>query len=381
MVIGKDIRKDIFAQKRMGKSITVLFILITLNMNLTSQTKKKPQEPERPFPYVEKDVSFKNAVDGTTLYGTLTLPDENNKYPAVVLVTGSGPQNRDEEILGHKPFLVIADYLTRSGFAVLRYDDRHLNMPVTEGWKFTTFDLANDTKAAVQFLRANKNIQSNFIGIIGHSEGGVIAPIVASEDKHIAFVVSLAGTGLSGYQIALNQGKDLAIDSKEEEFSKKSLEVIVNEPDIVVRKKKIKQIHHELYGWFHFKARKTLKSTIDMTVSEWNRQFIMFDPTTAWCKVTCPALALNGEHDIQVHPAENLQAIEKALNAAGNKDFLIKIIPKANHLFQEVKNGGAKDYNSLIAEYQQSEQTISPEVLKIIKDWLLLMYEKNSKSL
>jgi len=148
--------------------------------------KKRPQEPKRPFPYIEKEVKFTNSADGMVLKGTLTIPDDKKQYPAVILVTGSGAQNRDEEILGHKPFLVIADHLTKAGIAVLRYDDRHFKMPIKKGWSYTTKDFANDAKAAVDFLEQQENIDSSFIGIAGHSEGGVVAPMVASMDSRVA---------------------------------------------------------------------------------------------------------------------------------------------------------------------------------------------------
>jgi dienelactone hydrolase len=361
------------------KFVIVISTSILLYQNLFSQEMKKPQEPIRPFDYVEKEVSFTNPIDGTVLNGTFTLPNENSKFPAVVLVTGSGAQNRDEEILGHKPFLVIADYLTKAGFAVLRYDDRHFKMPVKQGWKYTTMDFAEDAKGAIDFLNNNHCIDTSFIGIIGHSEGGVVAPIVASEDNRVAFVISLAGTGLSGYQIACNQGRDLAKNAKEEEFSKKALEVIVNEPDINTRKKKLWDINNAIYGRFNLKARSELKSTIEMSISEWNRFFIKYNPSVAWKKVLCPVLAINGEYDIQVIPDENLNAIDKALKFAGNKDYSIVTIPKANHLFQIVESGGQKGYSSLIAEYQKTEQTFSPDVLKIIGDWMLSKYKNKQK--
>lgn len=351
---------------------TLILFLIFMKLfgfNISAQKQRRPQEPMRPFPYIEKEVTFTNPIDGTILNGTLTLPDETKKYPAVILITGSGAQNRDEEILGHKPFLVIADYLTRNGIAVLRYDDRHFNMPIKEGWKYTTADLATDTKAALDFLRTNKNISQ--IGLLGHSEGGVIAPLIASEDTNVAFVISLAGTGLSGYKIAIKQWTALAKDQKELNFSQKALHVIANEPNIDERRKKLKSINNEVYGKFNFTAKANLRKMIDMSISEWNRFFINYDPAEAWKKVRCPVLALNGTHDIQVIAGENLQAIKQALQLAQNPDYTILEIPKANHLFQIVESGDNKDYLSLISEYRKLEQTISPDVLKLLGDWII----------
>ena len=350
-------------------------ILICISMNLFGQKKGKPQEPIRPFSYIEKEVTFTNKLDGTVLKGTLTLPDEKNNYPAVILVTGSGAQNRDEQIGQHKPFLVIADYLTKAGIAVLRYDDRHLNMSVKQGWKYTTMDLAGDAKAAVDFLFLTENIDTSFIGIAGHSEGGTIAPIVASSDPRVSFIISLAGTSISGREIAFKQANVFAENPKELRFKNESTEILINEPDIKLRKQKIKHLNNTIYGSFNIIAKIKLCLWIDMTVSEWNRFFILYDPSEAWKKVTCPVLALNGEYDIQVIADENLAAIEEALKIAKNKDYSIIKVPKANHLFQIVKTGNAKNYNSMVKEYLETEQTFAPEVLKIIGDWILLKYQ------
>jgi pimeloyl-ACP methyl ester carboxylesterase len=340
--------------------------------------KKKPQEPTRPFSYVEKEVTFKNNFDGTILNGTLTIPDETNVFPAVILVTGSGAQNRDEEILGHKPFLVIADHLTKAEIAVLRYDDRHYKMPVKQGWKFTTRDFAGDTKAAFDFLYNHQNIDTSFIGIIGHSEGGVIAPIVASEDERVGFIISLAGPGLNGYQIATAQGNDLADGSKDAEFSKKSLEIIINESNQKVRKRKLKEIYNNIYGKYNLIAKFNLYFTIEMVTSEWNRFFIKYDPADAWVKVLCPVLAMIGEYDIQVLPDENLSAIEEALKKAGNSDVTLIKEPALNHLFQKTDSVCTKGYTSLVKQYKESEETFSPDVLKRIADWILSRYQKSN---
>lgn len=342
--------------------------------NLFGQKKSKPQEPIRPFSYIEKEVTFVNQADGTVLNGTLTLPGDKKNYPAVILVTGSGAQNRDEQIGDHKPFLIIADYLTKAGVAVLRYDDRHFRMSVKQGWKYTTMDLAGDTKAAVDFLFSVSNIDTSFIGIAGHSEGGVIAPIVASADPRVSFIISLAGTGLSGLDIAIKQAEDLAENSNDLRFRRECLDILISEHDIKLRKKNIKHLNNTIYGKFNIKEKLKLSLYIDMTVSEWNKFFIEYKPSDAWQNVTCPVLALNGEYDIQVFADENLYAIEEALQKAGNRDFTMIKIPKANHLFQIVENGEAKDYNSMVKEYLESEQTFSPEVLKIIGDWILLKY-------
>ena len=336
---------------------------------------KMPQEPLRPYPYIEKEVTIQNPSDGMILHGTLTLPDEKKEYPAIILVTGSGAQDRDEEILGHKPFLVIADYLTRKGIAVLRCDDRHFKMPVKQGWQYTTMDFAGDAKATLDFLYNHPNINKSFIGILGHSEGGVVAPIVASSDKRVSFIVNLAGPGLSGYQIACIQGKDFAGNEKEAEFNKRALEVIISENDIAERKRNITEINRSVYGRFHILSKIRLRFSIDMIVSEWNRFFISFDPSEVWKKVTCPVLTLIGEYDRQVKPDENLNAIRDALQYAGNEDVTLMKVPKHNHLFQEIETNDFKGYTSMIREYKSTQMTISPYVLETIADWLNHWYK------
>lgn len=336
--------------------------------------KKRPQEPKRPFPYIEKEVKFTNSADGMVLKGTLTIPDDKKQYPAVILVTGSGAQNRDEEILGHKPFLVIADHLTKAGIAVLRYDDRHFKMPIKKGWSYTTKDFANDAKAAVDFLEQQENIDSSFIGIAGHSEGGVVAPMVASMDSRVAFIITLAGTGLSGREIAVKQNQYFSENKKDAAFAKIAHEIILNEPDFLLRKKKLWQLTNEVYGKFSFITKLKHYFVMNITASEWNRFFIMYDPAEALEKVTCPVLALNGEFDIQVLPQDNLAAIEEALKKAKNTDYTTTVIPKANHLFQIVESGGPKPYSKLVKEYATTEQTITPEVLEIMTEWIIKRY-------
>lgn len=365
-----------------NKYSSIIFISICMFgiQNLFGQKKGKPQDPVRPFSYIEKEVSFINKVDGTILKGTLTLPDEKKKYPAVILVTGSGAQNRDEQIGEHKPFGVIADYLTKAGIAVLRYDDRHYKMSIKEGWKFTTMDLAGDAKAAVDYLYSAEHIDTSFIGIAGHSEGGIIAPIVAASDQRVSYIISLAGPGIDGKEIMIKQAKDFAENEKDIEFGLRRVDILLHEPNIHVRKEKMKRLGREIYGMFNLKAKTNINLYMDTVISEWSKFFTVYKPSEAWQKVTCPVLAINGEYDIQVYADENLAAIEEALKIAQNSNYTIVKIPKANHLFQIVETGNAKDYNSLVKEYLESEQTFAPEVLKIIGDWILLKYQINNRN-
>jgi len=244
----------------------------------------KPQTPIKPYPYIEKDVTFVNASDGTILNGTLTLPDLDNQYPAVILVTGSGQHDRDETIGEHKPFMVIADYLTRNGIAVLRYDDRHLNLPIKKAWTFTSFDFAGDAKSAVDFLSTHENIDQKSIGIMGHSEGGYIAPIVASKDNRVSFIISLAGPGVSGEKIVGNQAKDFSTNDNERCYNDKARNIVRAESDIKVRKKKVKALHKKIFGRFNLKAKLKWYPFLDMIVSNWYKSFIESFPVEYWKK-------------------------------------------------------------------------------------------------
>ncbi len=332
---------------------------------------RKPQEPVRPFPYEEREVAFANPDDGTVLHGTLTVPSGADQHPAAVLVTGSGPQDRDEEILGHRPFLVLADWLTRRGFAVLRYDDRHFGMPAVQGWSFTTEVLAGDARAALDWLHGQDNIDTRFTGIIGHSEGGVIAPFVAARDRRVAFIVSLAGNGLSGHEIARRQWAAMALDERDEAFTRAAFDLLLRDMTGEDLRRELRTLSRRTHGWWNMAARRRLGRTLDLTVSAWNRFYLHHDPAADWCRVTCPALALFGEHDIQVEPEANRVAIERAVCDSGHADVTLRVVPSVNHLFQTVTGGGPKPYDALLREYADAEETISPVVLMLVSDWLL----------
>lgn len=332
--------------------------------------KRKPQEPVPPFPYCEEEVSFTNPTDGTILHGTLTLPAQTGRYPSAVLVTGSGAHNRNEEILGHKPFLVIADHLTRSGIAVLRYDDRHIKLPARKAASFTSAHFAEDARAAMAFLRADERIDHRKVGLAGHSEGGYIAALVASRDEQTAFVISLAGVGIPGREILRQQGSMFAKNDRHLEFTKAVHQVIFEIEDFTERKKRIWKTFTDIYTGLCLKDRIITWLSLTSLASEWLHSFIRLQPAEAWQRVRCPVLALNGEYDLQVYPAENLEAIEHALQRAGNENYMLRIIPRANHLFQIVNNGNPKSLTELIGEYGASEQTIAPEVLTLMSEWI-----------
>lgn len=337
----------------------------------------RPQEPKPPYPYVEKEVEFMNDKFNIRLAGTLTVPQGKGPFPAVIMITGSGAQNRNEEIMGHKPFMVIADWLTRNGIAVLRYDDRGVGKSQGNYAASTSIDLATDATAAFSYLKADPAINPGMIGFIGHSEGGLIAPIIASENKAVAFIVSLAGPGLPGDRIISRQSADisrvmgLSDEAIEESLAvnQKLFQILKKEPDNNKASEKMNAAYKEILEKKNTspeeseKAIKQLQASLNPAALTWLRYFISTDPADFWRRVKCPVLALNGEKDLQVFAAENLPAIEKALKSSGNKSVKTMMLPGLNHLFQHCTTGAPSEYSSI-------EETFSPEALKIISDWI-----------
>jgi uncharacterized protein len=274
----------------------------------------RPQEPKPPFPYNDDEVTIQNSAAGVRLAGTLTTPRAGGAYPVVILITGSGQQDRNETIFGHKPFLVLADYLTRRGIAVLRMDDRGVGGTTGNPALATTEDSAGDVLAAVAFLKSYSSTSRSRIGLIGHSEGGIIAPMVAVRSKDIAFEVLLAGSGVTGEQILYQQAALLAQAqgaTAEQIAQRRALQerlygVLKSETDVAVMRERIRAINGD--------------ASAQALTSPWFRFFVTYDPAPALRAVTIPTLALNGEKDVQVPFKQNLPAIEAALKAGGNTD-------------------------------------------------------------
>ncbi len=340
----------------------------------------RPQEPKPPFHYTSEDVTFTNDKFNIILAGTLTIPAGPGPFKAVIMITGSGPQNRNEELLGHKPFLVIADYLSRNGIAVLRYDDRGVGSSQGKYSEATSADLATDAEAAFNFLKNNPKINQKEIGFIGHSEGGLIAPIVASSNPAVGFIISLAGPGVNGERIIIRQTQDISrLSGVKESEIKESTEIDKKLYAVLKKEKDNKKAEIKVLALYQkiLEKKNTPKEDIEKDVNQlklrfgansytWFRYFIMADPAKFWKKVKCPVLALDGEKDLQVAADENLPAIEKALKSSGNKSFKIVRMPELNHLFQHCKTGLPSEYNTI-------EETFAPEALKIIKDWILAL--------
>ena len=354
--------------------------VFTLDLEKTENTVilNRPQEPKEPYPYNSEDVFYVNKNEGDTLAGTFTFPKEGGTFPAVLLITGSGPQNRNEELLGHKPFLVLSDYLTRIGIAVLRVDDRGVGKSTGNFASATTADFATDVLAGVGYLKTRKEVNKNEIGLIGHSEGGLIAPMVAVESNDVAFIVLMAGPGLPGEQILLMQssliskaaGESSDAIAKTEKINKEIYDIINNEADSIKAHNEITEIFEKYYDSLTDKEKEkagdknTALRMLNTIESPWFKFFIKYDPRPTLEKVKCPVLAIDGSKDLQVPPKEDLAAIKEALTKGGNKNFETIELQGLNHLFQTCTTGAPSEYNTI-------EETISPLALKTIGDWIL----------
>lgn len=338
----------------------------------------RPQEPKPPYPYDIDEVAYLNVQDSVALAGTLTLPRSGGPFPAVVLITGSGAQDRDEQVFGHKPFLILADYLTRQGIAVLRADDRGVGGSSGDFKSATSEDFARDILAAIDYLKTRKEIDPKLIGLIGHSEGGIIAPMVASRSNDVAFIVLMAGTGLPGDEILHLQDSliskvdglsDSAIHTQL--VQQKKLFSIIEADTGVTAERKLRALmdtavanEPEMSQMDPAAKEQVISTQVHQLMSPWFRYFLTYDPAPALKQVRCPVLVINGAKDLQVPPDENLPAIEAALKAGGNKHYTVLKLPGLNHLFQSAKTGSPEEYATI-------EETMSPDALKQIGDWIL----------
>lgn len=357
---------------------------IKMPLNLSRQQEEaqvlnRPQEPQKPYPYYEEEVTFKNSGADINLAGTLTLPSKDGQYPVVILITGSGAQNRDEELLGHKPFLIISDYLTRQGIGVLRYDDRGTAKSEGDFDAATSADFATDVLSAIDYLKTRKEVLSGQIGLVGHSEGGMIAPMVAAKSKDVAYAVLLAGPGVVITDLMAKQLELISLANGEtQEDVAKSLKIMNKAYEMVKKSRSSDQLEKDLTQYFErvylgltYEEKQEagekevfVKETVKTITTPWFTYFMKFDPTPYLRKTACPVLALNGEKDLQVEAKQNLGGIERALKDGGNKDVTIKAFPNMNHLFQTCETGAPSEYASI-------EETFSEEVLEVISEWIL----------
>ncbi len=342
----------------------------------------RPQTPLPPFPYHSDSVEYDNA-DKSIHYGaTLTYPNQGGPFVTLLMITGSGQQDRDETIFRHHPFAVIADYLTRHGYAVLRVDDRQKGKSTGDLKNATSADFANDVQNSFNYLLTRPEADHKKIGLCGHSEGGLIEVIVASREPRVSFLISMAGPGISGAEILLAQQTDpvkgLVSDSAFNAYyslTRKTLQLIHNNPQLSdsALQQKIEDWFGEWKGQYPTSVLQPLhadKATpkqygqqMKTELLPWFRFFITTEPTDYWEKVKCPVLAIDGEKDIQVNANENIPIIARALQLSGDQDVTTKIFPGLNHLFQLCSK-------CTVPEYNEIKQTISPDVLAYIGDWL-----------
>ena len=347
---------------------------------------KRPQTPKGPFPYDSKEVTFKNPSAGVELSGTLTYPKSDKPVSVAILISGSGPQDRDETLLGHKPFAVLADFLSRNGIAVLRCDDRGVGKSTGDFNRATSKDFSSDVEAAIDFLKLDSRIDPAQIGLIGHSEGGMIAPGVAAGRSDVAWIILMAGTGVNGKEILYSQGQlivaanggddkalrtqktlqEVAFDQVEslepgadtagivEECTAKVLERMTKDGDAPEGPE---------LDTFKKEMQLTMRGVLQTVNTPWMRYFLTYEPSPALEKTKCPVLAINGEKDLQVDPKLNLTKIEQALKVSGNKDYTILTLPGLNHLFQTCSTGSPNEYESI-------EETLSPRFLETVGNWL-----------
>jgi pimeloyl-ACP methyl ester carboxylesterase len=319
------------------------------------------------LPYRQQDVAFENTAAHNHLAGTLTIPQGTGPFPAIVLVSGTGQNTRDEDVWGHKVFIVLADALSRRGFAVLRYDKRGVGGSTGNFYTATTADFASDADAAVTWLQTQPGIDARHVGILGHSEGGIIAPMVAASDKHVAFVVMIAGPALRGDKLFVLQS---AMTSK----------AYGTPEDYIVRRKIFDQKLYDaiIAAESDTAAHKVVEDSVSEGIKEklvdqneaeslvrddttvWYRSFIAYDPAPTLARVNVPTLAIYGSLDVQVPGMEDsLAAIEALKN---NPEAMVVVLPGKNHLMQSAKTGGPNEYNDI-------EETMSPVALNLIAGW------------
>lgn len=342
----------------------------------------RPQDPEEPLPYHSEHVSFENPDGGHRLAGTFTRPSAAGPHPAVVLITGSGPQDRDEALMGHRPFLVLSDHLTRAGIAVLRYDDRGVGESTGDFGSATSFDFASDVSAAVAFLKGRPDVDPARIGLAGHSEGGLVAPIVAADSDELAFIVLMAGPGVTGEEILYAQmaliseagGATPDAVEKSRAYAERTYAVLKSDLGPEEALTALKEIAEEqmaestpeelaALGITEENRDEMIAAQLSTLNSPWFRAFLTYDPSSTLERVSIPVLAINGEKDLQVPYEVNLREIAAALERGGNTQYQTHALPDLNHLFQHAETGHPSEYGTI-------EETWAPEAMELIANWI-----------
>jgi hypothetical protein len=340
--------------------------------------------PRPSVPYVEEEVTFQNG--GITLAGTLTLPEGDGPFPALILLSGSGQQDRDESLSlapGYRPLREIADTLTRQGIAALRYDDRGVGgSSAGDLAAVTSVDFADDAEAALRFLQGRTDIDTQQIGFLGHSEGGILAPMVAARNPDVAFVISMAGSAVDGYNVVLKQVERLALARGENPASaaaavaqQAAILDLVKSQDWTALEAAMNQLAQTQIAALT-EEQKAAMGDVDSVVqgqlaaqmqglrSPWYQFFLSHDPAQDWAQVSAPVLGIFGGNDTQVDAEQNSTALQAALERTGNTDVTIQILPTANHLFQDAATGGVDEYAALPPQ-------LMPEFLEAISQWLV----------
>ena len=345
---------------------------------------RRPQDPEEPLPYLAEDVAYPNAHGGHTIAGTFTRPPSEGPFPAVILISGSGPQDRDEALLGHRPFLVLSDHLTRRGIAVLRFDDRGVGKSTGDFAAATSVDFTSDVLAGVAYLRTREDVDPDRIGLAGHSEGGLIAPMAAVASDDVAYIVLMAGPGVNGERILYAQGERIARAAGMSEARIVATRKLQTELFAILKANEdpassapameaLVRAHLEkatpeeraqagITDSASFE--RAVATEVRQVNSPWFRYFLVHEPAEFLERVTVPVLAVGGEKDLQVPSEENLGEIEAALKRGGNTRHEVHMLPDHNHLFQHAETGAPSEYATI-------DETWSVESMEIIADWIL----------
>lgn len=358
-------------------------IPLDLHRAVASETAapKRPQEDAinaGPVPYTSEQVGFANTqAPSVNLKGTFSKPAGAGPFPTIVLISGSGPNDRDENLLGHKLFLVLADYLNRQGLAVLRYDKRGVASSSGDYAAATSADFISDAEAAVAYLKTRSDVDQHHIGLIGHSEGGLIAPAVAVSDPGVAFIVLMAGPGVRGDKVLLRQGELIerangasdAMIASNTAMRTNAFAIIVASTDAADARAKLKPGVDRAVASGAF-SREVGDQYIAALTTPWSYSFLRYDSEPVLRKVRVPVLAIGGALDLQVEPKENLAAIKAALS--DDHDVTTIELPGLNHLFQDATTGSP-------AEYGRIDETLSPVALKVVSDWVVAHSQVKAK--
>lgn len=339
----------------------------------------RPQHPFPPYPYVADTVDFYNEKDSVRLVGTLTYPrNKNGKFPAILLLSGTGPHDRDETMYNHKPFLVMADFFTRHGFMVLRYDERGVGESSGDFYQSDIFNLKDDAVAAIGYLKTLDNVDTSKIGIIGFGEGGIIASLIAAERKEPGFIVLLSTPAITGAEVLIDQVQRIQMQNKISEdeikkdlnFNKKLVKIISSEINLEKAELKIRKLYDKFIQEIPPEERRKPKynkrifyNQLRIMLTPWFKSYLTFDPVHIFSKISSFVLVLYGEKDLQLDPVKNYKLLTRELFKVNKGKVDGEILKDMNHLFQQ-------SYTGLPEEYKKIKQTISVDVLNRILNWL-----------